>query len=71
MVEDAKDYLSPTKMSKGIVAAALRAAKRSAEQVERFAQRSGYTSIYHHDRANWNLDEQLARGLGRQANATV
>jgi hypothetical protein len=27
--------------------------------------------IDHYDRANWNLDEEFARGLGRKTDATV
>jgi hypothetical protein len=77
-VKDARDYLSPAKMSKDIVATALSAAQRkwgdSAEPT--LAQRSGCSSaavalIDHHDRANRNLDEELPGGVAREANAAV
>ena len=36
-----------------------------------FAWSEARQLIDHHDRANWNLDEEFARGLGRQANASM
>jgi hypothetical protein len=38
---------------------------------KRLQQRNAHPSIDHHDRANWNLGEEFARGLGRKADATM